>query len=180
MHSRIFKVYVPEKQELKDKKRIENGIRELIHRDIEQDIIDSAGWTGMDWFNYTDNGQFKEDVKWFVNAYMVGSNEKCKINENSFIEIDEKIVYELKGEEFEKVKKAIKKELDRRVKEVEEMFKTKNKNAFWFWKASRELYPCNGFLFYIQGYGLINDVEFYFAIKDADRIYIVESYDYHF
>jgi DNA primase len=180
MHSRIFKIYIPEKEEPNNKENIENGIRELIHKDIEQDIIDSAGWTGMDWFNYTDDGQFKDDVEWLISAYIVDSSNKYKIDKNNFIEVDEKVVYELKGKEFERVKEAIKKELDRRAEEAKKMFRTKDKNAFWFWKVSRTLYPCNGFLFYIEGYGLINDVEFYFSIKDANKIYIVESYDYHF
>jgi len=179
MHSRVFKIYIPSKED-KDEEDIINGIRESIHKDIEQHIIDSAGWTGMDWFNYTDDGQFKEDVKWFVNAYTVVYGNKRKTNSRNFIKVDEKIVYLLKGNEFEEVKKGIKKELDKRVKTAKKMFEQKDKNAFWFWNVARTLYPVNGFLFYIQGYGLVNDVEFYFAIKDADKIYIVESYDYHF
>jgi len=180
MHSRVFKIYIPEKEELKDEKKIKENISEVIGLIIEEDMIDLKGLTGMDWFDSTSNEQFKEDIDWLISAYTNSSKKEHKINKNNFIEVDGQPIYELKGEEFEKLRDAIKEELNRRVKEVEEMFKQKNKNAFWFWNAAKTLYPRNGFLFYIDEYGLVNDVEFYFAIKDADRIYIVESYDYHF
>lgn len=180
MHSRIFKVYIPGKEELKDEAKIKENISELIGLNIEDDLLDSRGSTGMDWFDYRDNGQFKEDVDWFISAYTYSFGEEYKAKENNFAELDGQLVYELKDEEFKIIRDAIKKELDKRVEEVKKMLEFEDKNDYWFFSASRKLYPTNGFLFYIPGYGLVNDVEFYFAMKNAEKIYIVKSYDYHY
>jgi hypothetical protein len=180
MHSRIFKVYIPEKEELNDKKKIEENISELIGLNIEEDIMGLSSINGMDWFDYRGNEQFKEDVEWLIEAYLYQYENGYKIDKKNFIKVDGKPVYVLKEREFEKVRDTIKNRLDKRIEEVKKMFKSKNKNALWFYSAARTLYPHDGFWFYIPGYGLVNEVEFYFAIKDADMLYIVKSYDYHY
>jgi len=178
MHSRIFKIYIPDKDIIDDKKEIMNGIRELIERNIEQEILDSASWSGMDY--YTDSVQFEDDVRWLISSYMYNLSTEYELNKDNLIEVDERSVYELKGEEFRKFHEAIGKELDRRVGEVKKMLRSKKREDYWHYAASKLLYPVNGFLFYIQGYNIVNDVELYYAMKGADRLYIVESYDYHF
>jgi len=155
MHSRIFIISENDNFDLDD----------IIPTECE--LFDYLSCYGVDYVDKETD--FEDDVEWFKNVYNLKKIEKI----DGIFKIDK-----------QELIKALKKEKERRLKKVKKLIKNAETDLMSVsaWDIANEIYMQKGFYFYLDGYGIMNEMDLLEDLKliKNNTIYIVDSFDYHF
>ena len=138
----------------------------------EYELFEHLSHYGIDYVS--EEADLEDDIEWFKNILKIKTEKMIGGDKHG-------IYYKIDKQELIE---ALIKEKRHRLENVKKLIKDMEHDIMSVpaWKISNEIYAQKGFYFYLDGYGIMNEMDLLEDLKliKNNTIYIVDSFDYHF
>jgi len=168
MHTRLFKIYIPTEEEIKNNELLIQNIEKFIIEGISDKVKILKEIVGLDDYYYVDS--FYQEIGALLDK------PRYRPGEENIIKTRLGHIYRLKGKELKEFYDTLKKSFKDKTKISSALLKVEKKDSDWYYGLERILFPYDDFTYILPNTNVITSVELYFRLKGKKEMYIVQTW----